>query len=69
MVLTKPSVEQHGDTDVASRRTDAAGVGGEREDGRCEEVNMETCITKREQIANGNLLYDSGNSNPGWITT
>ena len=38
-----------------------AGMYGER--------NTETHITIVKQIAKGNLLYDSGNSNQGSVTT
>ena len=34
------------------------------------ESNIETCtLSYEKQIANGNLLYDSGNSNGGSVTT
>ena len=39
-----------------------------REKGRCMERVTEICKPCVKQIANGNLLYDSGNSNTGSAT-
>ena len=46
------------------------GVGEDREGGIYGESNRETyALPYVKQIANGNLLYDSGNSNWGSVTT
>ena len=52
----------NGDTDIREQTSDTAGVEGEG--GMYGENNMETssCV---KHIANGNLLYDSGNSKLG----
>ena len=59
----------NGDADRESRLTDM-GRGEEEEGGTNEETGMEAytlpCV---KQIASGNLLYDSGNSNWGSMTT
>ena len=41
---------------------------GRREKGRCMERVTEICKPCVKQIANGNLLYDSGNSHRGSVT-
>ena len=45
------------------------GIQGRKERGMDGESSMETCIPDVNQIADGNLLYDSGNSNRGSVTT
>ena len=53
---------------MENRLMDMARMGKGGECGRYGESNTETCITMCK-IANGNLLYDSRNSNGGSITT
>ena len=51
-------------------REQTSGHGGGIEgEGECMESNMETYVTICKVIANRNLLYDSGNSNQGSVTT
>ena len=56
------------DKDIEKR---LMGTEGEEagEAGMYGESNMESHITIVKQIAKGNLLYDSGNSNQGSVTT
>ena len=60
------------DTDIENRLMNPGrvrvGVGGVVGRKRYGESNMETYITICK-VANGNLLYDSGNSNRGSVTT
>ena len=56
-----------GDTDLENRLMDTV-QGEEEEGGMYGERNTETYVTMCK-IANGNLLYDSGNSNQGSVTT
>ena len=48
---------------------DTGGVGGKVMVGRTERVAMETCTLPIRKTTNGNLLYDSGNSNQGSVIT
>ena len=59
---------QHGDFDIENRLMDMVGWEKEGESGTNGESNTETlpCV---KYMTNGNLLYDSGNSNQGSITT
>ena len=45
------------------------GGGEEGEGGMYEESNMEIYLSHVKEIVNGNLLYDSGNSNRGCGST
>ena len=67
MVLMNLFTSQHGDADIANRLMDM-GSGEEEGGGTNGESNMEAytlpCV---KQITNGNLLYDSGNSNQGSV--
>ena len=46
------------------------GVRGKKERVRCmERITWKLTLLYVKQIANGNLLYDSGNSNRGYVTT
>ena len=53
-----------GETDVKNRFMDMDGAGKEGKGGVYGKSNMETYITIHK-IANGNSLYDSGNSDTG----
>ena len=44
-------------------------LGGGRRVGDMERVTRKHVLSYVKQIASGNLPYDSGNSNQGWITT
>ena len=60
-----------GDTDTENRLMDTvrASVGQEKgEGGMHGESNMETYATHGKQTVNGNLLYDTGNSDWGSVT-
>ena len=57
----------NGDTKIENRLLGMAG--GVEGEGKWMKSNIETYITICEITANGNLLYDSGNSNQGSVTT
>ena len=58
----------NGDTDIENRLMDRAG--GKKESvGGMEKVTWKYTLSYVKYIANGNLLYDSGNSNQGLVTT
>ena len=58
----------NGDTDIENRLMDT-GLGEEGEDGMYRGSNTETFITICKTDSQWNLLYDSGNSNWGSVTT
>ena len=57
------------ETDIENRLMGTAGWGEEGESGRYGESNMKYTLPYAKYIANGNLLYDSGNPNWGSVTT
>ena len=58
----------NGDTGIENRLMDRAG--GKKESvGGMEKVTWKYTLSYVKYIANGNLLYDSGNSNQGLVTT
>ena len=58
-----------GDTDIENRLMDTVD-GGRKERGGCtERVTWKLTLPYAKYIANGNLLFDSGNSNQGSGTT
>ena len=59
----------NGDTDIENRHMDM-GEGEKGEGGMYGQTNMETYTWPYVKwVASGNLLYDSGNSNWGSVTT
>ena len=67
MVLKNLFAGQHGETDLENRLMDL-GRGEERV--RCmERVTWKLTLPYVKYIANGNLLYGSGNSNRGSLST
>ena len=58
----------NGDTDIQNRLTDLGGGRKERV-GCMERVTWKLSLPYVKQIAIGHLLYDSGNSNRGSVTT
>jgi len=59
----------NGDADIEKSLMDT-GSGEEGEGGTKGESNMEAyTLPYGKQVTNGNLLYDSGNSNQGSVTT
>ena len=67
MVLKNLLQDSNGETDIENRLTDM-GRGEERV--RCmKRVTWKLTLPYMKQLANGNLLYDSGNSNRGSVST
>ena len=67
MVLKNLLQDSNGETDIENRLTDR-GRGEERV--RCmTRVTWKLTLPYVKQLANGNLLYDSGNSNRGSVST
>ena len=67
MVLKNLLQDSNGETDIENRLTDM-GRGEERV--RCmKRVTWKLTLPYVKQLANGNLLYDSGNSNRGFVST
>ena len=67
MVLKNLLQDSNGETDIENRLTDM-GRGEERV--RCmKRVTWKLTLPYVKQLANGNLLYDSGNSNRGSVST